>query len=239
MTVQVVRRSGPFDEGAFGAAWADERERQFAEEVPRMREVDLEARVVRVLARMRGMAPPAARRRWDDAAAARLSSRDEVEAALDDYSAAFVARIPPSAGDRAAARPARRRATSSGSARTGRSRSRSTATSRRPAGPTHLSAIVVSQRVGADQARPEASSGRPRPRSAPRPRGSSTSATTGRRMSSERGGPAGASPGSASRPDDSPLPGQRADRRPRARPRPRPAGRPGGRARDAPLNRPA
>ena len=96
MTVQVVRRSGPFDEGAFGAAWAAERDRQFAEEVPRMREVDLEARVVRVLARMRGMAPPAADVAWDDAAAARLSSRDEVEAALDDYSAAFVARIPPS-----------------------------------------------------------------------------------------------------------------------------------------------
>ena len=96
MTVQVVRRSGPFDEGAFGAAWAAERERQFAEEVPRMREVDLEVRVVRVLARMRGMAPPAPGAAWNDAAAARLSSREEVEAALDDYSAAFVALIPPS-----------------------------------------------------------------------------------------------------------------------------------------------
>jgi FMN hydrolase / 5-amino-6-(5-phospho-D-ribitylamino)uracil phosphatase len=96
MTVQVVRRSGPFDEAAFAAAWAAERERQFAEEVPRMREVDLETRIVRVLARMRGMASPAPDVGWDDAAATRLSSREEVEAALDDYSAAFVALIPPS-----------------------------------------------------------------------------------------------------------------------------------------------
>ena len=96
MTDHVIARSGPFDEVAFGRAWAAERDRQFAEEVPRMREVDLETRVVRVLARMRGMAPPAPDVAWDDAAAARLSSRDEVGAALDDYSAAFVALIPPS-----------------------------------------------------------------------------------------------------------------------------------------------
>jgi HAD superfamily hydrolase (TIGR01509 family) len=98
MTEQVVRRSGPFDERLFSAAWAAERERQFAEEVPRMREVDLESRVIRVLARMRGMAPPAPDVPWDDVEAARLSSRVEVQAALDDYSAAFVALIPPSPG---------------------------------------------------------------------------------------------------------------------------------------------
>jgi FMN hydrolase / 5-amino-6-(5-phospho-D-ribitylamino)uracil phosphatase len=97
MTERVVGRSGPFDKGAFGAAWAAERERQFAEEVPRMREVDLDVRVVRVLARMRGMTPPPPGVAWDDAAAARLSTSEEVEAALDDYSAAFVALIPPSA----------------------------------------------------------------------------------------------------------------------------------------------
>jgi putative hydrolase of the HAD superfamily len=55
-----------------------------------MREVDLAQRVVRVLARMRGMEAPSRGTRWDDAAAARLSDRDEVEAALDDYNRAFV-----------------------------------------------------------------------------------------------------------------------------------------------------
>ena len=90
MTSEVARRSGPFDEAEFGAAWAAERERQFAEEVPRMREVDVAQRVVRVLARMRGMAAPSRAGRWDDVGAARLSTPDEVEAALADYSHAFV-----------------------------------------------------------------------------------------------------------------------------------------------------
>jgi HAD superfamily hydrolase (TIGR01509 family) len=94
MTSEVARRSGPFDEAEFGAAWAAERERQFAEEVPRMREVDLAQRVVRVLARMRGMEPPSRTARWDDVAAARLSASEEVEAALTDYSRAFVDTIP-------------------------------------------------------------------------------------------------------------------------------------------------
>ncbi len=97
MTSEVVRRSGPFDELAFGQAWAEERDRQFAEEVPRLREVDLEQRIVRVLARMRGMEPPSRATPWDDDAAARLSAPDEVEAALADYSRAFVATIPPPA----------------------------------------------------------------------------------------------------------------------------------------------
>jgi HAD superfamily hydrolase (TIGR01509 family) len=93
MTSEVAARSGPFDEHDFEAAWVAERERQFAEEVPRMREVDLAQRVVRVLARMRGMAAPSRATRWDDTAAARLSTADEVEAALLDYSRAFVETI--------------------------------------------------------------------------------------------------------------------------------------------------
>jgi HAD superfamily hydrolase (TIGR01509 family) len=93
MTGRVAERSGPFDDGEFEATWAVERERQFAEEVPRMREVDLGQRVVRVLARMRGMAAPGRAARWDDAAAARLSTPDEVEAALAEYSRAFVETI--------------------------------------------------------------------------------------------------------------------------------------------------
>jgi HAD superfamily hydrolase (TIGR01549 family) len=93
MTIQVVGRSGPFDEDAFGRAWAAERERQFAEEVPRMRGVGLAQRVVRVLARMRGMAAPGRDARWDDEAAAGLSTREEVAEALADYSDAFVETI--------------------------------------------------------------------------------------------------------------------------------------------------
>ena len=93
MTNKVAARSGPFDEHDFEAAWVVERERQFAEEVPRLREVDLAQRVVRVLARMRGMEAPGRAAHWDDAAAARLSTPEEVEAALADYSRAFVETI--------------------------------------------------------------------------------------------------------------------------------------------------
>jgi putative hydrolase of the HAD superfamily len=95
MTTAVSERCGPFDPLAFETAWATERERQFAEEVPRMREVDLGQRTVRVLARMRGMAPPDPVTPWDDVAAAACSSPDEVAFALEAYSAAFVATIPP------------------------------------------------------------------------------------------------------------------------------------------------
>lgn len=93
MTTEVTARSGPFDAQEFGAAWVAERERQFAEEVPRLREVDLAQRLVRVLARMRGMEAPSRGASWDDVAAARLSTSDEVEAALVDYSRAFVETI--------------------------------------------------------------------------------------------------------------------------------------------------
>jgi FMN phosphatase YigB (HAD superfamily) len=90
----VVARSGPFPRDAFLAAWHEERERQFAEEVPEGREVDVDQRVIRVLARMRGMAPPDATARWDDAAAALLSDPGERAAAVEAYSAAFVAEVP-------------------------------------------------------------------------------------------------------------------------------------------------
>ena len=54
----VVDRLGPFELDAFLAIWAEERARQFREEVPQFREVDLADRFVRVLARLRGMPPP-------------------------------------------------------------------------------------------------------------------------------------------------------------------------------------
>jgi HAD superfamily hydrolase (TIGR01509 family) len=95
---QVTERSGIEDVAGFLVAWAEERERQFRVEVPRFREVDLAQRVVRVLARMRGMEPPAEDDGWDDAAALRLTEPDEVAAAVEAYSAAFVTTMPPVAG---------------------------------------------------------------------------------------------------------------------------------------------
>jgi HAD superfamily hydrolase (TIGR01549 family) len=90
----VAELCGPFAPGAFQAAWHEERDRQFAEEVPAMREVDLEQRMSRVLALLRGLSPPRAEARWDDDAAAVLSTADERTAAIDAYSRAFVALVP-------------------------------------------------------------------------------------------------------------------------------------------------
>ena len=105
----VVARSGPFPRDAFLAAWHEERERQFAEEVPDGREVDVDQRVVRVLARMRGMAPPGPTLRGDDVAAARRSDPGERAGAVEAYSAAFLAEIrpPPDVGPILAALAAR------------------------------------------------------------------------------------------------------------------------------------
>jgi FMN phosphatase YigB (HAD superfamily) len=90
----VIERSGPFERATFLATWAEERERQFAEEVPLGREVDVDQRVIRVLARLRGMPAPPATDRWDDTAAAAFSDESERSAAVDAYSRAFVSVIP-------------------------------------------------------------------------------------------------------------------------------------------------
>lgn len=92
---EVVARFGPFRLEEFLATWAEERERQFREEVPEFREVDIAERVVRVLARLRGMPAPLPTERWDQAAAARHSDPAEIAAAVEVYSAAFVAAMPP------------------------------------------------------------------------------------------------------------------------------------------------
>jgi putative hydrolase of the HAD superfamily len=81
------------DREAFLAAWAEERERQFREEVPAFREVDIGQRAVRVLARLRGMAVPPAEARWDDLAAATLVQPEEVDEIVGAYSSAFVHRM--------------------------------------------------------------------------------------------------------------------------------------------------
>lgn len=144
---RVAAELGPFRAADVLAAWQEERERQFREEVPRFREVDLAERVVRVLARLRGMPPPPPEARWDDAAAATLSTDGEVALAVAAYSDAFVEALPPDprAGELLA--------------RLARSR-RVAILSNWPLAATidryaeaagwlpHLAAIVVSQRVG-------------------------------------------------------------------------------------------
>jgi putative hydrolase of the HAD superfamily len=83
------------DRAWFLRAWAEERERQFREEVPEFREPDIPHRAARVLARARGMEPPLGEARWDDAAAAALVAPAEVATLVESYSRAFVDRIAP------------------------------------------------------------------------------------------------------------------------------------------------
>ena len=140
-------RLGPFDVATVRAIWAEERERQFREEVPQFREVDMAQRIGRILARLRGMPPPSPGERWNDAAAALLSNPAEIAWAVDIYSAAFVVAVPPD--------PAALRVISELAARY-----RVAILSNWPLAATidryaeaagwtpHLRAIVVSQRVG-------------------------------------------------------------------------------------------
>lgn len=95
-TAAALARAGIIDDpAAYLAVWAEERDRQFREDVPNLREVDLAQRVVRVLARLRGTPPPPPEARWDDDAAARLVEPAEVDAAVEAYSAAFVETMRP------------------------------------------------------------------------------------------------------------------------------------------------
>jgi FMN phosphatase YigB (HAD superfamily) len=94
----MAERLGPFDVDAVLDVWHEERERQFREEVPQFREVDMAQRIVRILARLRGMDAPGADEHWDDAAAAAHSDPAEVAWAVDVYSRAFVEALPPARG---------------------------------------------------------------------------------------------------------------------------------------------
>jgi HAD superfamily hydrolase (TIGR01549 family) len=78
----------------FEAVWGEERLRQFAEDVPEGREADMDVRVVRVLARLRGHSAPLSGTRWDDAALILNADRREVDAILEAYAAAFVRNTP-------------------------------------------------------------------------------------------------------------------------------------------------
>jgi HAD superfamily hydrolase (TIGR01509 family) len=91
----IATRLGPFDEDEVNRTWSEERARQFREEVPHGREVDLAQRLSRILARLRGMPPPPDDVRWDDEAAGLLSDAAERDWAADVYSREFVARLPP------------------------------------------------------------------------------------------------------------------------------------------------
>jgi putative hydrolase of the HAD superfamily len=91
----LARRGIVTDQSAFLGAWSEERDRQFREEVPEFREVDIDQRAVRVLARLRGMAPPPAEARWDDRAASELVEPAEIDVIVDAYSSAFVRRMAP------------------------------------------------------------------------------------------------------------------------------------------------
>ena len=92
---EIAEDLGPFVLDDVLAAWDEERARQLREELPRFREVDLAVRVTRVLARLRGMEPPAPDIPWDQDAASTRSRPDEVARALDVYMRAFVEALPP------------------------------------------------------------------------------------------------------------------------------------------------
>ncbi len=94
----VCERWRDLERGAFLTAWAEERDRQFREEVPQFREVDLSERLVRVFARLRGMDPPPSELRWDQARAAEWSGAQDVAWGVERYSEAFVAGLPPAPG---------------------------------------------------------------------------------------------------------------------------------------------
>ena len=94
----VVAADPRIDRETFLHAWSEERERQFREEVPRFREVDLDQRLIRVYARLRGMVAPPADEPWDQVAAGRFSDPAEVARAIEVYSRAFVEALPPMHG---------------------------------------------------------------------------------------------------------------------------------------------
>jgi len=94
----ICSRSSDLERGAFLRAWAEERDRQFREEVPQFREVDLAERLVRVYARLRGMDAPPVAERWDQARAAQRSDEADIAWGVEQYSRAFVDGLPATPG---------------------------------------------------------------------------------------------------------------------------------------------
>jgi FMN phosphatase YigB (HAD superfamily) len=138
----------------FIAVWGEERLRQFAEDVPAGREADMDIRVSRVLARLRGRPVPPAGERWDDLALARYSEPGEVGSILDTYADAFVRITPVPSG----IGPMLERMARSYTLAILSNWPLALAIDRfvENAGwSRHLSAVVVSQRVGVIKPRPE------------------------------------------------------------------------------------
>jgi FMN phosphatase YigB (HAD superfamily) len=97
---EVAAACGIDDPAAFVAAWDEERDRQFSEDVPAGREVDLTQRVARVLSRIRGFGPPPLAERWDDGAAFARSSPSERALVVEQYTSSFIHGMPPPPGVR-------------------------------------------------------------------------------------------------------------------------------------------
>lgn len=151
---EVLPDEPPEARRAFLEAWSEERERQFAEEVPAFREVDIAQRFVRVLARTRGMDAPPVGLRWDDEAAAAYSDEEEVDEAVEAYVRGFVAALPPppQVGPLLAALARRYRLAVLSNWPVAAAIDRYV----EAAGwSTHLAAVVVSQRVGTIKPHPE------------------------------------------------------------------------------------
>jgi FMN phosphatase YigB (HAD superfamily) len=136
----------------FERIWAEERQRQFDEDVPEGREADMDVRAVRVIARLRGATPPGDER-WDDGSLAGYSDASELAAILGAYAGAFVSATPvPRAIEPMLARLS--------------TRYRLAVLSNWPLAAAverylaaagwspHLTAVVISQRVGAIKPRP-------------------------------------------------------------------------------------
>jgi FMN phosphatase YigB (HAD superfamily) len=138
----------------FVGIWSEERLRQFGEDVPEGREAAMDVRVIRVLARLRGLPAPSAGSRWDDAAIAAYAEPREVEAILETYADLFVRDIPvpPEIGPMLARLAASYRLAivSNWPLALSIDRFVEVAGWRR-----HLAAVVVSQRVGIIKPRPE------------------------------------------------------------------------------------
>jgi len=99
LTADAVAHGQPdIDREAFLAAWAEERDRQFRENVPQFREVDLAERLVRVFARLRGMPAPEPGDAWDHVKAATYSEPAAIDLTISAYSAAFIEGMPPFPG---------------------------------------------------------------------------------------------------------------------------------------------
>lgn len=206
----MAERLGPFSVDEVLGAWHEERERQFREEVPQFREVDLAQRVVRILARLRGLAPPPRDGRWDDGAAARLSDPDEVAWAVEAYSRAFVDALPPTpgAGELIARLAASRRVAVLSNWPLAATIDRYCAAN---GWAPHLTAIVVSQRVGTIKPHPAIFAAAREALGGPAPAsilhvGDDWAADV---VGAKRAGWLAAWLGS--RPDDSPLPGSERD----------------------------